>query len=153
MAVVGRIGAAEFLLEIDDVALLDRVAGREVVVVRQLLLRDVEVTGDTGEVVLPLGKDVEETVALVDLSDAGGGGLSRGRFLVLHRGLLANRSAWLLGSVVGIVTLQITVHEQVELIVLDDLDELIGVASVGGVAGTLQPLCPTLIVGHVYTEE
>jgi|GEM_PF-944020 len=43
--------------------------------------------------------------------------------------------------------------EGVELIELDEFDELVGIAWVGGISGCLQPACPSFVVGAVELKE
>ena len=40
-----------------------------------------------------------------------------------------------------------------EVVILDDVDEALGIAGIGGIAGSLQPTRPPFIVGGLQGEE
>ena len=41
----------------------------------------------------------------------------------------------------------------VEFVELYDIDELLGILRIGGIAGSFQPFCPSLIVGQLQLEQ
>ena len=134
---VGLLRLLVLLLEVDDVAGHEGVFLVEVVVFHQLLPADAELASEQAEGVSLAHDDVGQSVGQIDLMGVDEPGL------LLH--LLLPAAELPLAHALAVVF--------VEVVVLDEGDQAVGVGAVGGIAGLLQSLGPPLVVGDLQLEE
>ena len=118
-----------FLLQPEDLARLQVVTFVTLIILRQLLVADAHLLSQTLKGVALTHDDI---VVLVERLD-------HMQILTVHRLILRV----LIHELIIVLRLVILV----ELIQLDDLYQLIGILRIRGIAGSLQSLRPTLVVG------
>ena len=136
-AFVAFFGVFLLLFQINHLARRDHIVLVALVVFCNLSIGDVDFFSDALEGVSRSGNDVVVLIIKVyGVQQHAVAGLLIGSASLGHEFVIA----------CGLV-------EGVELIEFDELDELVGIAWVGGISGCLQPACPSFVVGAVELKE
>ena len=129
LELLGR--ALLLLLQIDDVALVQRFAFVALVVLGQLARTDANLLAQLLESLSLTGVDVVVLVEIVD------GVQCR----IIGSDALRTRVSGYV-AIVGLGTVIL-----VEPVEFDDVDELVGILRVGGISGSFESVCPSAVVG------